>query len=280
MTSSEHLEINLREILRQRLPKQFPFIPRPFISWLENFIRQKQMNRLLDATAGLKDAEFCDGVLRHLNISYTIDGAENIPASPHDSRVVFVSNHPLGGLDGMTLISIITRHTGQNVKFLVNDLLMAVKPLHGVFLPINKHGRQNRNALNDINNAFAGPAPIIIFPAGLCSRKQKNGEIADPIWQKTFINRCIQSGRDIIPVHFNARNSNFFYNFAKLRKMLRIPFNLEMTRLPAEVIDSRDARFSITVGKRIPHSTLKGGAYAQNEALKIRNIVYNLNRKP
>ncbi len=280
MTSTEHLEINLRQILKQRLPKQFPFIPRPLISWLEKFIRQKQMNRLLDDTAGLKNAEFCDGVLRHLGISYSVLGAENIPSLSENSRVVFVSNHPLGGLDGMTLISIITRHTGRNVKFLVNDLLMAVKPLHGVFLPINKHGRQNRNALNEINSAFQGDDPIIIFPAGLCSRKQKNGEIADTVWQKTFINRCIQSERDIIPIHFNARNSNFFYNFAKLRKMLRIPFNLEMTRLPAEVINSRNARFTITVGRRIPFSSLNGGADAQNEALKIRNIVYNLNRKP
>lgn len=279
MTKPKVLEINLREIIRQRLPKQFPFIPRPLISALEKFIRQKEMNQLLHDTEGTKNAEFCDGVLRHLNISYSIVGAENIPSPSDPARVVFVSNHPLGGLDGMTLISIISKYTGKKVKFLVNDLLMAVEPLHDVFLPINKHGRQNRKALDEINNAFAGSDPIIIFPAGLCSRKQKNGQIADPVWQKTFINRCIQSKRNIIPVHFNARNSNFFYNFAKIRKLLHIPFNLEMTRLPAEVINSRNAHFTITFGKPVPFSSLKGGAAAQSEALEIRNLVYNLHHK-
>lgn len=262
--------------MRKRLPKYFPFIPRPFISGIESFICQKEMNRLLDATDGLHGAAFCDEVLHHLNITYSISGEENIPTEPHDSRVLFVSNHPLGGLDGITLISALSRITGQKVKFLVNDLLMAVSPLHDTFLPINKHGSQNRNSVDSINKAFGGPQPIVIFPAGLCSRMQKNNVVADLQWQKSFVSRAIQSQRDIIPLHFDARNSNFFYNFAKIRKALRIPFNLEMLRLPAEVVKSRDKHFKITVGKRIPFQSLKGGAAAPEQARLIRDLVYNL----
>lgn len=275
----EHLEINVREVLRRRMPKYFPFIPRPLISGLESFICQKEMNRLLDATEGLHGAEFCDEVLRHLNITYSVDGTENIPTTLPETRVLFVSNHPLGGLDGITLISVLSRLTGQKVKFLVNDLLMAVSPLHDTFLPINKHGAQSRHSVEGINNAFNSTQPIVIFPAGLCSRMQKNNVVADLQWQKSFVTRAIQSQRDIIPLHFDARNSNFFYNFAKIRKAVKFPFNLEMLRLPAEVVKSRDKHFKITVGERIPWQTLKGGADAAEQALLIRNLVYNLPAK-
>lgn len=270
--------INIRQTLRQRLPRHFRFIPRPLISALERFICQDQMNLMLRETQGLTGTAFCDAILRHLNITFSVNNPQNIPSSAPLNRVLFVSNHPLGGLDGITLIAMLSHATGSNVKFVVNDLLMAVQPLHNVFIPINKHGAQSRNAAQTLNHAFQSPLPVIIFPAGLCSRKMPDGSIADLQWQKTFVNRCIQSQRDIIPLHFNARNSNFFYNFAKLRKALRIPFNLEMTRLPAEIVKSRGAHFEITVGQRIPYTSLNGGPLAAQQALSIRNTVYNLHK--
>lgn len=99
---------------------------------------------------------------------------------------------------------------------MVNDLLMAVEPLSEVFLPVNKHGRQSRTSTAQIDSTFASDAPIIIFPAGLVSRKQKDGSIADLRWRKMFINKAVSTGRDIIPIYFNGQNSSFFIILQKL----------------------------------------------------------------
>jgi putative hemolysin len=202
-------------------------------------------------------------------------GEENLPPV-ENRRVVIVSNHPLGALDGMTMIDYITKRYGGNVKFVVNDLLMAIKPLNGVFLPINKHGKQSRNSSNAIDEAMAGSDPIIIFPAGLCSRRQPDGTICDLEWRKMFVNKSVEYQRDVIPMYFDAENSSFFYKFAKLRMRLGIKFNIEMIYLPREIFRSENAKFLIKVGKAISWSTLNSGKHASTQASKIKSIVYNL----
>lgn len=236
-------------------------------------ICQHELNEMLRVNDGKLGSEFCEGVLNHLGITYTVDGAQNLPSSP---RVMFVCNHPLGGLDGMILINLITRHYGKEPYFLVNDLLMAIEPLRGIFLPVNKHGSQSRRSLHMIDEAMKSERPVIIFPAGLCSRRLKGGVIADLEWQKTFVNRAIASHRDIIPLHFSGTNSKFFYNFAKIRSALGIPFNLEMLRLPAEIFRARGKRFLISAGTGIPYETLRGGIHARECAESIREAVYHM----
>lgn len=129
------------------------------------------------------------------------------------------------------------------MKFVVNDLLTFVEPLRSIFLGINKHGDQSRDAVALLDQAFAGPAPIVMFPAGLVSRRQPDGSIADLRWQKMVVNKAISCQRDIIPLHFSGENSKFFYNFAHLRTSLGLKFNIEMARLPAEIFQ-REERHS------------------------------------
>ena len=168
-TANEVIRIDVGQVLRNRLPRMWRFIPRQVVNWLERTICQDQLNALLEANAGKTGAAFCRGILESLDITVDVAGAENLP--PKDNRrVVFVCNHPLGGLDGMALIDIIHRHYGGQVWFVVNDLLMAVKPLESVFLPINKFGGQSRRSFRRLDEAFDGNDPIIIFPAGLGSR--------------------------------------------------------------------------------------------------------------
>ena len=273
MESSDIIRIDLDTVLRQRLPRHYRFIPSPLVRWMERIICQDQLNEMLRVNHGLRGADFCRGVLRHLGITYQVSGMANLPES---GRAIFVCNHPLGGLDGMILIDMLSQRYGPGVRFVVNDLLMAVEPLSEVFLPVNKHGRQSRTSTAQIDSTFASDAPIIIFPAGLVSRKQKDGSIADLRWRKMFINKAVSTGRDIIPIYFNGQNSSFFYNFAKTRTRLGLKFNIEMVRLPAEIFRCRGAEFTIRVGRPVSASTLKGGAAAQAEADAIRSIVYNL----
>lgn len=154
-------------------------------------------------------AGFCRGVLRDLDVSYRLAGGCRLPDAAA-RRVIYISNHPLGGLDGIALIDMVAAHHGVEPWFVVNDLLMAVKPLQRVFLPVNKHGRQTREEGAVIDAALSGDRPVIIFPAGLVSRRQGDGSIADLEWKKRFVNMAIKYRRDIIPLHFSGHNSNFF----------------------------------------------------------------------
>lgn len=269
------LHVDVGAALRSKLPEKYlRLIPGWIVRWLERTICQDELNGILDRTRGKKGVEFCNAVLNDLDITYSIEGKENLPA---DGRAIFVSNHPLGALDGIAMIDFISRYYGKDVKFIVNDILMAVKPLDNVFLPINKHGKQSRSSAADIDSVLAGDGPVIIFPAGLVSRKQKEG-IKDLKWQKMFVNKAIQHKRDIIPVHFDGNNSSFFYNFAKLRTRLGLKFNIEMIYLPREIFRSRGARFVISVGKAVPWHSLTGGIKAAQEASRIKEIVYSLKR--
>lgn len=271
---TQPIRIDLQKVIDSRLPRQSRYIPRWVVRGLEMVICQDEMNEMLRVTAGMRDAEFCRGVLDHLDITYSVEGAENL--DPANRRVILASNHPLGGLDGMMLIDYVTSVYGPGVKFIVNDLLMAIEPLKGVFLPINKHGRQSRAALQGINEAMESDNPIIIFPAGLVSRKGKGGRVADLEWQKNFINKAIGHKREVIPVFFSGRNSKFFYNFARLRTRLGLKLNIEMARLPKEVFRARGGKFSIHIGRPVPWQELKGGDHARQSAEEIRRLAYAL----
>ncbi|MDE6395680.1 MAG: 1-acyl-sn-glycerol-3-phosphate acyltransferase [Muribaculaceae bacterium] len=271
------IRIDLQAVLASKLGKRSRFVPRFLVRRLEKIIRAERLNKLLADNYPAKGADFCRGVLDDLRVSVTAKGAGNLP-SPDHRRVVIVSNHPLGGLDGMALIDYFTKYFGSPVYFVVNDLLMALEPLNDVFVPVNKHGSQSRKAAADLDGAFASDRPVIVFPAGLVSRLGKKGHIADLEWKKMFVNRAIASGRDVIPVYFSGHNSKSFYRLARRRKQLGINFNIEMVYLPREVFRSEGKSFEIHIGPLIPVRELKGGKEAAITSLKIREKVYNLAR--
>lgn len=271
----EVIRIDIGAVLRSRMPRLSRFIPSVLVHKLEDIICQERLNWLLESNRGKTGAEFCRGVFHDLNISYRVMGEDNLPPV-EDRRVTIMCNHPLGGLDGMALIDYFTRRYGPGVKFVVNDLLMAVKPLADVFVPVNKHGRQSRRSLEETRRVFDGDNPVIVFPAGLVSRLHPDGSVRDLEWQKSFVQRSIESHRDIIPVHFDGHNSPFFYKFAKNRQRLGIKFNIEMIYLPREVFNNENAEFTVTIGPVISWRKLKGGRAAKAEAAAIKKIVYGL----
>ena len=266
------IQLDVDSILKSRLPKHYKWIPKSLVRWIERTIHQEDMNYLLRHNAGCRGADFCHGVLRDLNITYDVIGKENLPLNP---RALFISNHPLGGLDGIILMDFMASVYGPKLHFIVNDLLMAIEPLSDVFLPINKHGAQSRASSEAIDEAFEGSDPILIFPAGLCSRMQKEG-ICDLRWQKTFVNKAIRYHRPLVPIHFSGTNSKSFYRTAKLREKSGLKFNLEMILLPREVFRKRGAHFTVTIGKTIYPEEIKGGKEAQQTADRLKNHIYSL----
>lgn len=275
---SEPLRIDLKAVLRSKLGGKARFVPKFLVRRLEKVICADGLNSLLASNHGRTGGNFCRGVLSDLEVTVNVEGKENLP-DPSHRRVVIVSNHPLGGLDGMALTAFFEEYYGGQVYFIVNDLLMAVKPLCDVFVPINKHGSQSREAKQRLDDVFAGDDPVMIFPAGLVSRRGAGGEIKDLEWRKMFVNKALSTHRDIIPVHFNGNNSQFFYKFAQRRKRLGIKFNVEMIYLPREVFRSKGKTFTITCGKPISWHELEGGKESSATAAKLRERVYALSRR-
>ncbi len=273
MEDIKPIQIDIRKVIMAKVPKYGKFIPGFVYRWLAHIIRQDVFNRILTENHGKYGHDFATGALLTLGMRLEVRGLENIPS---EGRFIFASNHPLGGLDGIALISVLGNKYGGNVKCIVNDLLMAVKPMENVFLPINKHGSQSRSSADAIEKAYASDCQMIMFPAGLCSRKGKDGVVRDLEWQKSFIVKSITSKRDIIPVYFGGLNSKFFYNFAKLRLRLGIKFNIEMVQLPAELVKGAGKTLTITFGKPIRYTTFDNSKTPKEWAAEVKSLVYRM----
>lgn len=268
------MRIDVDAVLRERLPRHYRFIPKFIIRKLARTVCEDQLNEMLRVNDDKEGSAFCRSVIDHLHITLGTYGIEHL--DPRNPRVVIVCNHPLGGLDGMAMIDIVARKYGVEPWFVVNDLLMAIHPLRPVFLPVNKHGRQSRGAIHQFDEALAGDRPIIVFPAGLVSRKSNDGVIADLPWQRSIVNKCIEHHRDMIPAYFDGENSSFFYNFARRRTRLGLKFNIEMIRLPREVFLKENARLNAVFDSPIAWQTLRGGRDAQATILSVRQHCYSL----
>ena len=274
MISDRPIKIDVAEVIRQRLGSRSRYIPDFVVRGIEKLICQDELNGLLQNNFPRRGPEFCRGVLDDLDVRLEVRGDANMPLSP---RCIVVSNHPLGGLDGISMIAWLSRrYSDCPVHFVVNDLLMAVEPLKECFIPVNKHGAQSRASGAALDAVLAGDDPVVIYPAGLVSRLHDDGTISDLPWRKTVVSKAIESRRDIVPVHFDGRNTQSFYRLARWRKCLGLKFNYEMMLLPRELVHARSKTFTLTCGDVIPWQSLKGGPEAAAEAANLRRIVYSL----
>lgn len=270
------LGINLHKILRERMPRKVSrLVPGFLISGLERLIHQNELNEMLRMGYPLRGSAFASKVLDYLDLIVEVEGLDKIPLG---KRVMFASNHPLGGLDGIALIAVLGKRYGDNgVRFLVNDMLMNVEPLSDVFLPVNKYGSQGRSAAVAINEALASDMQILQFPAGLVSRLHDDGSISDLEWQKAFVAKAMEHDRDIVPVRFVAQNTMRFYRTARWRKKLGLKVNIEQALLPGELCRARGKRFKIIFGNPISVAELKKkGGTPKKLAAEIRDAVYKL----
>lgn len=248
------LSVDIEKVIRGKSQKLADRLPRFVLNYIKKTIHQDEINRLLLENREYTGVEFASHILKDLDVSYRVHFSGKRPAP--DGRYIFVSNHPLGGLDGMMLISYIGSSFGD-VKFIVNDLLMYIRPLTPVFVPVNKYGRMRHDNTRMFQETFDSDSQILYFPAGLCSRLIK-GKVTDLDWKKTFVTKAIESRRDIIPMFFSGENSRRFYRLANLRKKLGIKVNIETFLLPDEMFRKKGSAFDLYIGEPIPYTTLTG----------------------
>jgi putative hemolysin len=267
--------IDVEKILYSKNPAFKKIIPGFVVNYLKRIVHQDELNYFLTNSGHLKDVELIGAWLNFLNIKYSVEGTASLPAS---GRFIFVSNHPLGGLDGVVFIFELSKYF-PDIKFPVNDILTVIRNLSGIFLPINKHGLQGKDAVRKIEEAYASDSQILYFPAGLCSRKSR-GVIRDLRWQKSFITKAIQHKRDVVPAYFSGRNSDFFYNLSRFRKLLGIKANIEMLYLADEMFRQKEKEIKLVFGKPIPWQTFDKSKHASDWAEWVKSRSYALESQP
>mgnify|MGYP002724224248 FL=1 len=267
-------KLDIDAVLKSKAKNHYNKIPKAAINYLKRAVHQDELNHIIETYHDKHGSDFMQACVDYFNLTLHIKGEENLPET---GKFVFVSNHPLGGLDGICLAAILGAKYDKKIKYLVNDILLNIENLESIFVPINKHGPQAKDSVNAMNKSYESENQIITFPAGLCSRKQK-GKIKDLEWAKSFVVKAKAYKRDIIPIHFEGRNSNFFYNLSNLRMKAGIKLNIEMLYLANEMMKKKNAEFTITFGKPIPWQSLDSSKRPIQWAQEIKESVYTLNK--
>ncbi len=267
--------IDISEILKGKMGAKAKYVPAPVVSWLKKIAHQDEVNKFLWDSRELTGTPWLEECVRYLDMTLEFEGEENLPSKDDGKLYTFVSNHPLGGIDGVALGSIIGRKYDSRFRYLVNDLLMNLPGLAPLCIPINKTGSQSRNFPAMVEAGFQSDYHMLMFPAGLCSRKI-DGEIRDLPWKKTFLSKSIEYKRDIVPIHFSGQNSNFFYRLANFSDRHIKKVNIAMLFLVDEMYKNVHKTFKVSFGKPIPWQTFDKSKTPMEWVKFVYDRVYEL----
>ena len=273
MSASIEKTIDIEKILKSKMGSKAKYVPGFLVSWLKKIIHEDEVNKFLWESRGLSGTEWLTECVRYLKMDVEIVGLENLPDKNDGKLYTFVSNHPLGGQDGVCLGSIIGRHYDGRFRYLVNDLLLFLPGLKPVCIGINKTGKQARSFPRVVEEGFSSDNHILMFPAGLNSRFI-NGHIHDLPWKKTFITKSVQYHRDVVPIYFSGHNSRRFYRIAKWQQRLHLKVNIAMLFLVDEMYRNVGKNFRIVIGKPIPWQTFDHSKSPKEWAIFVENKVY------
>lgn len=267
--------IDIDRLLLSKMGTKAKFVPRPLVSWLKHIIHQDRVNAYLWESRHLSGTDWLEECVRYLDMTLDVVGMENLPAKDDGRLYTFVSNHPLGGADGVALGAIIGRHYDGRFRYLVNDLLMNLPGLVLVCIPINKTGGQSRGFPAMVESGFRSDNHMLMFPAGICSRR-RGGEIRDVAWKKTFVTKSVEYRRDVVPIHFGGQNSDFFYRLANISDRYVKKVNIAMLFLVDEMYKNVHKTFRVAIGKPIPWQTFDRSRTPAEWAQYVQDRVYEL----
>lgn len=262
--------IDIEKIIAAKNPRLAKFLPKFIINYIKRTLHQDELNAAISKNRHKFEYDFAVAAFEEFSPTIKVNGLENVPK---EGGCIIASNHPLGGLDGITLMYIVGA-IRKDIKFLVNDLLMYLRNYGSIFIPVNKLGKNSPEYLEKIDKVYASDSCVLIFPAGLCSRKQDDGHIEDLLWRKSFINKAVTYKKDVIPCYVEARNSKWFYNLAYWRKKLGIKANIEMFYLADEMYKQRGKNITFTFGKPIPWQSFDSSKTDVEWAADVKKKVY------
>jgi len=263
--------VDIDKIFHDKNPGLYKMLPGFVLRYIKRVIHQDEMNRILNKSEGIKGIDFANLVIEQMGLTVSASGLENVPEK---GPVIIAANHPLGGMDAMTLIRFIGTKR-QDIRFLVNDILTRLPQFGEVFVPVNKLGSNAKSNLERIEEIYASDKAVMIFPAGLCSRK-KNGEVKDLEWHKSFVSKAQKYKHPIIPICVKAQNSHWFYNLSRFRTAMGIKANIEMFYLPDEMFKQKGKKIELIIGQPIQPEMLHNGRTPKEWAEIIKAFVYSM----
>lgn len=241
----------------------------PVMQLLRQLFHEDEVNQFLHTHQDLGAFEFTDKVLEHFCISYLVSAREkeNIPS---EGRVVIVSNHPLGTLDGLVLLKLVGE-VRRDIKILANDLLWQFEPLRPLLLPVDNLTQSGyRKTVREVTDCLQKEQAVIIFPAGEVSRATATG-IKDGPWQSGFVHFARKTNAPILPIHLNSKNSAIFYSLS----MIYRPIGGLM--LVNEMFKKNAEDMPVRIGELIPLERFDNNELPLKTRLKLlRKHVYRL----
>lgn len=265
--------LSIVQVLTDRFPTFFEknpqLVTRPVVKLLRHLFHEHETNRFLEEQRGLRGLDFIEKVLDYFDLDYTVSHKEleNIPPA---GRVVIIANHPLGALDALALIQMVSK-VRSDIKVVANDLLASLPPLNEMILPVdNLMAGSKRSAIQRILESLQREEALIIFPAGEVSRLRPNG-VRDGNWKQGFLQFAKRTNSPILPVFIKARNSALFYSASMLYKPL------SALLLVGEMFRKRDSTISFRIGELIPERHLEQkGIRVKTQAKMLRKHLYRL----
>ncbi len=228
--------------------KKDNFLKKSLFKIAKKIVHEDSINQFLAQNSHLKGFEFVDAVLDYFDFDYTVSSndLQNIPTS---GKVVIIANHPLGGLDALCLLRLVSQ-VRKDIKIIANDFLAGFDALNSLLITIdNFKEKQSKNDIKKIYEALKNEEAIIIFPAGEVSRATPKG-IKDPQWNKGFLNFAKNTNAPILPIFLDAKNSKTFYTISVINK------TFSTLLLSHEMFNKKSKRINIKIGQIIPNENI------------------------
>lgn len=263
--------IDIEKIIADKNPRLLKWMPRFILRYLKRVLHEDEVNQGIEENKDVYGYQFCVNIIKRFDINVTTEGLENIPKT---GGAIFACNHPLGGFDALAMVQEVNP-VRPDIKFVVNDILLHLNSLKGMFVGVNKHGTNTKESLTELNQLFESDQAVFVFPAGLVSRKKK-GLVEDLDWQKTFITRSRKYQRNVIPVYIDGKLSNRFYRLANFRKFIGIKANIEMLYLVDELFKQHGQTIHIRFGNPIPFEVFDRSKSDPEWAQWVKSKVYEM----
>ncbi|MEW8648128.1 MAG: lysophospholipid acyltransferase family protein [Candidatus Thiodiazotropha endolucinida] len=270
--------LNVEQVLTERFPGFFnnkpQLLTKPMLTLLRMLFHEREINRFLEDHQGLRGLDFIEKVLEYFDLDYLVSNRdlENIPPT---GRVVVVANHPLGALDALSLILMISR-VRTDIRVVANDLLSALEPLGDLLLPVdNMGGSSSRKGIKQVYEALEREEMVIVFPAGEVSRLRPNG-VRDVRWKNGFLQFIRRTEAPMLPIFIDAKNSPLFYAVSLLYKPIAALL------LVGEMFRQRSNTIGFRIGGLVPAAHLNvDGIRPKARVRMVRKHFYRVaQRKP
>ncbi|WP_018016175.1 GNAT family N-acyltransferase [Teredinibacter turnerae] len=267
--------INVEQAITNKFPtfaSKPALIRKPTLSLLKRLIHENEINQFLTDNQSARGIDFIDSVLNYFKFEYTVN-QRDINQIPSKGRVVIIANHPIGSLDGLAILKLVSE-VRKDVRIVANDMLMHFENLRDLLIPLdNMTGGSARRSYKRVIESLENEQAIIVFPAGEVSRAHATG-VKDGAWRPGFLHFARKSHSPILPVHIKAKNSLLFYGASALFKPLGTAL------LAHEMFNKHSRRISFSIGEPIPHAALFTDQIQDRTLVKrLKKHVYSLAHK-